>query len=95
MAVGIFKGAAPKVPIAVLHGALAATARVLALLAALAAGAATPVKAGAVVLLVAALGGFFLLSFHVRGKPHPRAVVVLHALLAVAGVACLLVALVG
>jgi hypothetical protein len=45
------------------------------------------------VLALAALGGFFLLSFHLRGKPHPWVVVVLHALLAVGGLGCLVFAL--
>ena len=57
------------------------------------AGAATIAHAPlAGALVFAALGGFFLLSFHMRDKPHPKAVVVLHALLAVTGVVALLVA---
>lgn len=36
-------------------------------------------------LAVAALGGFFLVSFHLRSKIAPKAVVVLHAVLAVGG----------
>lgn len=36
-------------------------------------------------LVVAALGGFFLATFHARGKLPPRAVVMLHAGLAVVG----------
>jgi hypothetical protein len=94
MATGIFKGTQPKVPLAVGHGALAATALVLALLLTVAHGAAPILKYGIAVLVLAALGGFFLLSFHLRGKPHPRAVVVLHALLAVGGVGCLALALI-
>jgi hypothetical protein len=43
-----------------------------------------------IILLVAALGGFFLLSFHIRKQNHPRAVIVLHALIAVIGVLALL-----
>jgi len=74
------------VPLALGHGVLAATALVLALLVAIAPGVAAIVKYGVAVLVLAALGGFFLLSFHLRGKPHPRVVVVLHALLAVGGV---------
>ena len=89
MAARIFQGAQPPVPVAVLHGALAATGLVIAILAALAADAAPLVKAGAGILFIAALGGFFLLSFHLRKVAHPKAVVVIHALAAVAGVACL------
>lgn len=40
-------------------------------------------------LVVAALGGFYLLSCHVRGIPHPKPVVVIHALAAVCGVGVL------
>ena len=93
MVVGIFRGTKPWVPLAVGHGILAATALVLALLVAIAPGVAAIVKYGVAVLVLAALGGFFLLSFNLRGKPHPRVVVVLHALLAVGGIGCLAFAL--
>jgi len=92
MVVGIFRGTKPWVPLAVGHGILAATALVLALLVAIATRVAV-IKYGVAVLVLAALGGFFLLSFHLRGKPHPWVVVVLHALLAVGGVGCLVFAL--
>ena len=93
LAVGIFKGAKPWVPLALGHGVLATMALVLALLVAIAPGVAAIVKYGVAVLVLAALGGFFLLSFHLRDKPHPKVVVVLHALLAVGGVGCLAFAL--
>lgn len=43
-----------------------------------------------VVLLVAALGGFFLVSFHLRGKPHPKIVAIIHPAVALLGVLTLL-----
>lgn len=89
MATHIFKGAFPPVVVAVGHGALAATGLVLVILAALTPDATPLVRYGAGILFLAALGGFFLASFHLRKTPHPRGVVVLHALIAVAGVACL------
>ena len=89
MAARIFGGAVPPMAVALLHGPLAATGLVLAIMAAMAADAVPLVKYGAGILFVAALGGFFLLSFHLRKAPHPKAVVVLHALLAVTGVALL------
>ncbi|MFI4869270.1 MAG: hypothetical protein ACHQDD_07960 [Steroidobacterales bacterium] len=92
MAFGIFKGSKPGLPLALGHGVLAATALVLALLVAIAPGAPALVKYGVAVLVLAALGGAFLLSFHLRDRPHPRLVVVLHALLAVGGVGCLALA---
>lgn len=88
MAAQIFKGAFPPVFVAVAHGALAATGLVLVIFAAMSPGANQLVKYGAGTLFVAALGGFFLASFHLRRVPHPKGVVVLHALIAVAGVAC-------
>ncbi|MDI3259389.1 MAG: hypothetical protein QJR02_06805 [Sinobacteraceae bacterium] len=94
MAVRIFQGKQPPVPLAVGHGILAATALVLTLLAAAATGSAAPLKYGAGLLVIAALGGFFLLSFQLRSKAHPKPIVVLHALLAVAGVVCLLLTLI-
>ena len=92
MVVGIFRGAKPWVPLALVHGVLAATALVLALLAAIATDIAA-IKVGVAVLVLTALGGFILLSFHLRGKPHPWVVVVLHVLPAILGVGCLVFAL--
>lgn len=92
MVIGIFRGAKPWVPLALAHGVFAASALVLALLAAIATGEAA-IKYGVAVLFLTALGGFLLLSFHLRGKPHPWVVVVLHALPAVGGLGCLVFAL--
>ena len=92
MAVGMFKGAKPWPPLALGHGVLAAAALVLALLESIATGDAA-IKDGTSVLILAALGGFFLLGYHLRGKLPPWVVVVLHALLAVGGVGCLVFAL--
>ncbi len=92
MAVAIFKGVRRWGPLALGHGVLAATALVLALLVSIATGV-PAVKYGVAVLVLAALGGLFLLSYHLRGKPHPWVAVALHALLAIAGVGCLVFAL--
>lgn len=89
MAAKIMGGKQPPMPLALIHGAAAATALVLALLVVLGGGTPPVVRYGVGILVVAALGGFFLFSFHLRGKPHPKAVVVIHAGLAVAGVLCL------
>lgn len=92
MAVGVFSGSKRWAPLAIGHGALAITALVLALLESIGTGAAV-IRYGVAVLVLAALGGLFLLSFPLRGRPRPRAVVVVHALLAVSGVGCLVFAL--
>ena len=93
MAARIFGGAVPPMAVALAHGALAATGLVLVIMAAMAPDAVPMVKYGAGILFLAALGGFFLLSFHLRKVPHPKGVVAVHALVAVAGVGCLLLTL--
>jgi len=45
---------------------------------------------GAGLLVIAALGGFYMFSFQLRKLPPPKAVVVVHAGAAVLGVLCLL-----
>lgn len=45
---------------------------------------------GFILLLIAALGGFFLASFHLRKKMPPKGVVVVHAVVAVIGFLTLL-----
>jgi len=72
--------------LSLLHALLGATGLVL-LVALLAQGnAPQKVLMGFVLMLIAALGGFFLASFHVRKKLPPKAVVVIHAGVAVAGI---------
>lgn len=93
MATRIFSDRTPPVAFAVGHGLFAATGLLL-LLWMWAQGQLTGLAtAGLVILVLAAIGGFFLLSFHVRGKPHPKPVVVVHASVAVIGVGALLLAL--
>jgi hypothetical protein len=47
--------------------------------------------ASLVLFLIAALGGFVLFSYHLRGKPHPKALIVIHALVAVIAYVLLLI----
>jgi len=49
----------------------------------------SPVLIPLVILVIAALGGFFLASFHLRKKLPPKAIVGIHALVAVIGVVVL------
>lgn len=44
-----------------------------------------------VLFLIAALGGFVLFSFHLRKKPHPKGLIIIHALAAVIGFVLLLI----
>lgn len=83
-------------PLAALHGLLAASA--LALLAwPIVNGVPTAdnVKTALGILVLAALGGFTLLSFYLRGKRLPSALVLAHAALAATGLGCLVWAVYG
>jgi len=75
----------PPMPLAIGHGASAVTALALAIAGSIGASAATLLKVALAVLAFAALGGAFLFSCQLRGKPHPWPAIVLHALLAFGG----------
>lgn len=47
-------------------------------------------SASLALLVIAALGGFYLASYHLRGKISPKGIVVIHAGVAVAGFLALL-----
>jgi hypothetical protein len=72
-------------PVSLLHAGLGALGLILLIAALAQGGASQTVLIGFVVLLVAALGGFFLASFHLRKRLPPKAVVVIHASVAVVG----------
>ena len=78
--------------LALVHGLLGAAGLVVLLLAVLHGGA--PAKAAYALILfaVAALGGFYLFSFHLRKKSLPSSVVIIHAIVAVTAFGLLLVA---
>jgi hypothetical protein len=77
--------------LSILHAVLGATGLVLTALVVLGNGEAVSPHAGLalLLLLLAALGGFFLASYHVRKRPGPRPVVLIHAAVAAAGVVLL------
>ncbi len=93
MALKIFGDKKPPMALALIHGSAAAAALLLLAWFVLQGPTATALQAALGILVVAALGGFFLFSFHLRDKPHPKAVVVLHAALAVCGVVALVLGL--
>lgn len=96
MAIQRVRGAPhPTLPLALGHGAAAAVGLVALTFAATGAGAPSLARSALGVLLLAALGGFFLLSVHLRKRALPIPVLVVHALVAVTGVALLLVAALG
>lgn len=71
--------------VSVAHALLGASGLVLLLLTLIQGETKQQVLAAFALFLVAALGGFFLASFHLRKKLPPKAVVVVHAVVAVAG----------
>lgn len=77
--------------IAMAHGLLAGAGLTLLLYAGFTAGIPSMAWIGVLVLAVAALGGTYLnLAFHAKLLPLPKNIVVVHALLAVAGYALIL-----
>lgn len=76
--------------LSVAHALLGAAGLVVLIVMLVTGSTAQQVLIGFVLLLVAALGGSFLASFHLRKKLPPKAVVVVHALLALAGFLTLL-----
>ncbi|HEY4158112.1 MAG TPA: hypothetical protein VGM29_08440 [Polyangiaceae bacterium] len=97
MAIMRFSGKpVPPMPLALLHGALAAIALVLLIMAvANAAGGSHTSLVALVLFLVAALGGFVLFTQHLRKGPLSIPLMVIHAVVAVAGFLTLLVAALG
>lgn len=91
MAIMHFRGRTPPpLALALLHGVLAASGLVLLLMVVLRAAMAGVAGIALGLFVLAALGGFALLSFHLRGRALPNALVAGHGLLAVAGFLTLL-----
>jgi hypothetical protein len=97
MIVRVFKGALPPWPAAALHGLFAATGLLLLLYVVFISRAFSgrPLTIGAALLVIAALGGFAVVSFHLRKRVPPRALAAIHALVAVAGFLCVAAAAFG
>lgn len=94
MASGHFRGHTPPKPaLAALHGVFAAAGLVVLLLAVINIGTGGAPTIALVLFALAALGGFFLLSFHLRGRPLPGGLIGAHGLLAVVAFLVLLGAL--
>jgi len=95
MAARIFAGNLPPWAVVIIHGVLAASGLLVLLYAIFTGVQSSIVMIGAVLLVIAALGGFFMFSFQLRKAIPPKRVVVIHALAAVLGVVCLLANAVG
>ncbi|MDX2464225.1 MAG: hypothetical protein QNK31_06915 [Porticoccus sp.] len=76
--------------LSVVHALLGATGLILLVVILLQGSAPMQVLVSFVLLLVTALGGFFLASFHLRKQLPPKGVVAIHAGLAVTGFVILL-----
>lgn len=90
MAARIFRGVLPPWAAVILHGLLAASGLLVLLWALLTGVSSAGLLVAAGLLVIAALGGFVMLSFQLRKALPPKALVVVHALAAVIGVVCLL-----
>lgn len=95
MALRIFKGQLAPWALSIAHALLGATGLVLLILVIMQTAAGPLVGWALGLLVVAAAGGFFLAWLHGRGRLAPRAVVGVHAGLAVTGFLVLLTVLFG
>ena len=90
MAMKILKGKFAPWPLSLLHAGLGATGLSLLLLVVFNGSADSRVTAALGILVIAALGGFYLASIHARKKVAPKAVVSVHAAVAAVGVVTLI-----
>ena len=85
MAMRVLRGQLAPWALSLLHAALGATGLVLTALVVLGSGAPSIVSVALLILVIAALGGFYLASIHARQQLPPKAVVFVHAGAAVIG----------
>lgn len=95
MAARVFGGNLPPWIAVILHGILAACGLLVLLYALFVGVQPAIVTIGAVLLVIAALGGFFMFSYQLRKAVPPKAIVAVHALAAVIGVVCPLANAIG
>jgi len=95
LASSVLRGRLAPWAISILHALLGATGLALLVVVVLQGSAAGRVTAALGLLVLAALGGFYLASIHLRKKVAPKGVVFIHAGVAVAGFLTLLSAVLG
>jgi hypothetical protein len=95
LASSVLRGKLAPWAVSMLHALLGASGLVLLILEVLKGGAPGRLTAALGLLVVAALGGFFLASFHLRKQVASKALVFVHAGVAVAGFLTLLSLLLG
>jgi hypothetical protein len=81
--------------VSLLHAGLGAIGLLLVIYSAITAGISHAAMTALIILIIAALGGFYLASVHLRGTVAPKPVVFVHAGIAVIGFLTLLGAVVG
>jgi hypothetical protein len=87
----VFKNKKTPKPVVFLHGSVAFFA-ILVLVGYIAAGHTDTLLITSLVLfLLAAMGGFYMFSYDMRKKPIPKAVALIHPVIAIAGFICLIV----
>jgi len=91
----VLRGKLAPWPVSLLHAALGAIGLLLVIYAALGSGISHAAWAALVILVVAALGGFYLASIHLRSAIAPKPVVFVHAGVAIIGFLTLLGAVAG
>jgi hypothetical protein len=77
-------------PLSILHAVLGAAGLLLLIYATLMSGISHAAFAALLILVIAALGGFYLASIHLRGKVASKSIVFIHAAVAVIGFLTLL-----
>jgi hypothetical protein len=95
LASSVLRGKLAPWALSILHALLGATGLVLLLLEVMRGSGATRALAALLLLVAAALGGFYLASIHARKAVAPKAVVFVHAGVAVLGFLVLLSAVIG
>jgi len=85
MALKIFSGQLAPWPLSILHALLGATGLIILLMMVLEGGGGSQLSAALGLLVVAALGGFYLASIHMKGNVAPKNIVIIHAGVAVVG----------
>jgi hypothetical protein len=91
----VLRGRLAPWPLSLLHAGLGAVGLLLILYAALTTGISNVALAALVILAIAALGGFYLASIHLRGKVAQQPIVFVHAGVAVIGFLTLLAVVFG
>jgi hypothetical protein len=86
----VLRGRLAPWPLSLVHAALGAIGLIILIYAAVTAGISHAALAALVILVIAALGGFYLASIHLRQKVAPKSIVFVHAAIAVIGFLTLL-----